>query len=41
MIVKMLGMLAVSVRKVQAVTVKVDTIHSMKMERVTLIGKER
>jgi hypothetical protein len=41
MIVKMLGMLVVSMRKVQAVTVKVDTVPLLKVERVTLIGKER
>jgi hypothetical protein len=41
MIVKMLGRLAASVRRVQAVNVKVDSIPSVKMKRVTLIGKGR
>jgi len=41
MIVKMLGSLAASVRRVQAVNVKVDSIPSVTMKRVTLIGKGR
>jgi hypothetical protein len=41
MILNMLGMLAVSMKKVQALTVKVGTIQSMKKERVTLIGEDR
>jgi hypothetical protein len=41
MIVKVLERLALSVRKVQPVTVKVDTIPSVKMERVTLVDKGR
>jgi len=33
------GVLALSVRKVKALTVRLDTLRTMKMERVTLIGK--
>jgi len=33
--------LAVSVRKMKALTVRLDTLQTMKMERVTLIGKGR
>ena len=35
------GMLAVSVRKMKALTMRMDTLQTMKMERVTLIGKGR
>ena len=33
------GILAVSVKKVKALTMRMDTLQTMKMERVTLIGK--
>jgi len=33
--------LTLSVRKVKALTVRIDTLQTMKMERVTLIGKGR
>jgi hypothetical protein len=33
------GVLALSVRKVKALIVRMDTLQTMKMERVTLIGK--
>jgi hypothetical protein len=35
------GVLAVSVKKVKTLTVRMDTLQTMKMERVTLIGKGR
>jgi hypothetical protein len=39
--VKLLGMLAVSVRKVKAVIVKVDTVQTVKMElhRLVKVGR--
>jgi hypothetical protein len=37
--VKRMGMLAVSVRNMKLLTVKMDTLQTMKLERVTLIGK--
>jgi hypothetical protein len=39
MTVKMLGMLAVSVRDMKALTVKVDALQTLKLERWTLISK--
>jgi hypothetical protein len=39
--VKRMGTLAVSVRKMKAVTVKVDGQKTMKMGKVTVIGKDR
>jgi hypothetical protein len=35
------GVLALSVRKVKALTVRMDTLQTMKIESVTLIGKGR
>ena len=35
------GVLAVGVKKVKALTVRMDTLQTMEMERVTLIGKGR
>lgn len=38
---KMLGMLAVSVRDMKALTVKMGAVQTLKLESVTLIGKGR
>jgi len=35
------GILAVSVRNMKALAVRLDTLQTMKMEKVTLIGKSR
>jgi len=41
MTVKRMEMLAVSVRKMKALTVKMDNRQTMKMGKVTVIGKDR
>jgi hypothetical protein len=41
MIVKRMGVLAVSLRKMKALTVNMDMLQTMKMDSMILIGKGR